>query len=100
MSSFGTTSVLSKGSDRKRTAKSKTNQLKLGTMLKAAVTHKNFPIFSLKNFPQIFTFRKKIAVTRKIFSDDENIFAQGPKIFPSGHTQIEQNTFHIFFFKF
>jgi len=35
-------------------------------------------------------------VTRKIFSDDKNIFAQGPKIFPSGHTQIEQNIF-IFF---
>jgi hypothetical protein len=27
---------------------------------------------------------------------DESIFAQGPKIFSSGHTQIEQNIFHIF----
>ena len=36
---------------------------------------------------QVIVFAFKAAVTRKIFLDDENVFAQGPKIFPSGHTQ-------------
>ena len=66
------------------------------TMLPPTCSYFFSSIFSLK----FSIIGKKLAVTRKILSDDENIFAQGPKIFPSGHTQIEQNIFHIFFFRF